>query len=249
MFRILIIVCALLVSGICEARPIRRGRIATPPALPFIPLPEKPRESFPGFGFKKVQGNEEIVIVIDPGHGGVDFGTHSNSKPTYQEKNLNLATAKMLKTYLSQQGYTIILTRTDDTFISLEKRAEFANDKEPALFVSVHYNSAPSLDADGVEVFYYRSDLDKHRTKESKYLAKAILDKVLGTTKARSRGIKHGNFAVIRQTNMPAVLIEGGFLSNDEEMEKLKDPCYLKKIAWGITQGITAYLNKRPKAS
>src|ERR1700733_1765126 len=68
------------------------------------------------------------LIVIDPGHGGEDFGTQSNSKPRYQEKHLNLATARLLKTYLNQMGFATVMTRSKDVFIALDKRAEFAND-------------------------------------------------------------------------------------------------------------------------
>lgn len=187
------------------------------------------------------------LIIIDPGHGGKDAGTQSISKPRYQEKSLNLATALFLKTYLEQLGYRIEMTRQDDTFISLEKRAQFANDLHPSLFVSIHYNSAPSAEAQGVEVFYYQSKEQKGRTLASKLLAKAVLRQVLQQTGASSRGVKQGNFAVIRETNMPAILIEGGFVTNEKELQKLKDPLYLKQIAWGIAKGIDDYLTKAKK--
>lgn len=186
--------------------------------------------------------NQNIIITIDPGHGGEDFGTHSNTPPTYHEKNLNLAISKMLKSYLDKQGYTTVMTRMKDDFIGLDERADFANNQKSALFVSLHFNSAPSKEADGIEVYYYRSTDNKERTERSQQLAKAVLDQVLAQTQAKSRGTKHGNFAVIRQTNMPAVLVEGGFLTNDEEMQKIKDPAYLKKLAWGVALGINDYL-------
>lgn len=192
---------------------------------------------------QKNKDNQKYLIVIDPGHGGEDFGTHSNTLPHYQEKHLNLSTANLVNTYLSQLGYKTVMTRTNDRFIALDKRAEFANNKKPDLFVSVHYNSAPSKEAEGIEVYFYRSEQDKKRTKESKLLAQCVLDDVIDNTSAKSRGVKHGNFAVIRETNMPAILIEGGFLTNDREMEKIKDPVYIKKLAWGIAKGINCYLN------
>ena len=137
------------------------------------------------------------------------------------------------------------MTRTDDTFISLEQRALFANRLNPRLFVSIHYNSAPSKDAEGIEVFYYREEDDKTRETRSKQLAQAILKKTLQHTKAKSRGVKHGNYAVIRQTNMPAVLIEGGFLTNANEMDKIKSTAYQKSLALGIAQGIQDYLTSQ----
>ncbi len=187
------------------------------------------------------------LIVIDAGHGGQDFGTHSLSKPKYQEKNLNLMTARFLRNFLEQMGYRIYMTRAKDVFLTLDERAEIANDKNPQLFVSVHYNSAPSKQAEGIEVYYYLSEEEKMRSKESRLLAQSILDKVLNSTQAKSRGVKHGNFAVIRKTTMPAVLVEGGFLTNEDEMQKIKDAKYLKQLAWGIAEGIKSYLDKDQK--
>lgn len=184
-------------------------------------------------------------IIIDPGHGGSDAGTQSISKPRYQEKSFNLVTAKLVRGYLLQLGYRVEMTREKDQFISLEKRAQFANEKKPSLFVSIHYNSAPSAKAQGVEVFYFQDWENKPRTNESKKLAHVVLKNILHHTKADSRGIKNGNFAVIRETQMPAILVEGGFLSNEAELEKLKDPIYLKKLSWGIAKGIDHYLSDK----
>lgn len=188
---------------------------------------------------------KKLFIVLDPGHGGHDIGTQSISKPRYQEKSLNLVTANFVKGYLEQLGYQVVMTRTKDKFISLEKRAQIANEEKPDIFVSIHYNSAPSAEAKGIEVFFYQSKENKNRTTKSKKLAQVVLKNIIKHTKAQNRGTKHGNYAVIRETNMPAVLIEGGFVTNEEELNNLKDPAYLKKLAWGITQGINEYLYKK----
>ncbi len=185
-----------------------------------------------------------VLILIDPGHGGRDTGTQSILKPRYQEKSLNLTTARFAKQYLQELGYQVCMTRETDRFVSLEKRAKVANTKKPILFVSIHYNSAPSAKAQGIEVFFYESRENKDRTEQSKRLAQAVLKNVLAKTKAKSRGVKQGNYAVIRETQMPAVLIEGGFLTNEEELQKLKDPLYLKRLAWGIVCGIEEYLSR-----
>lgn len=182
------------------------------------------------------------LIVIDPGHGGQDAGTKSLTKPFYQEKSLTLSTARMVRDYLKQFGYDTEMTRNEDVFIPLVDRAQKANEAEPALFVSVHYNSAPSREANGIEVFFYLSEEDAKRTKSSKNLAAVILDEVIQSTQAKSRGVKKGNYAVIRETKMPAVLVEAGFLTNQDEMAKIKDPVYMKKIALGIAKGIDRYL-------
>ncbi len=101
------------------------------------------------------------------------------------------------------------------------------------LFVSVHYNSAPSTSAEGIEVFYYGSDKGKERTQASKQLADSVLKNVIETTQAKSRGIKHGNLAVVRKTNMPAILVEGGFLTNEKEIIKALKNLLLKKCSLG----------------
>ncbi len=187
---------------------------------------------------------QSFVIMLDPGHGGHDIGTQSIFKPRYQEKSLNLVTAKFVRNFLQQLGYQILMTREEDKFVSLEKRAKMANKSQPALFVSIHYNSAPSAEAQGIEVFFYPAKEQKDRTLRSKHLAQVVLKNVLATTGAKSRGIKQGNFFVIRETTMPAILIEGGFVTNEAELQRLKDPTYLKRLAWGIVHGIEEYVGR-----
>lgn len=221
----------LLLQG-CSTpkRPSQEIPIFYPPQeVPFVPL--EPKKLGP-------------LIIIDPGHGGEDRGTESPFKPSYQEKSLTLTTSRMVRDFLKQMGYQTQMTRNDDTFIPLKMRATIANEAKSALFVSIHYNSAPSKDANGIEVFYYQSETDKTRMEASKKLASIILSKVIERTQAKSRGVKAANFAVIRETNMPAILIEGGFLTNQEEMQKIKDPAYIKQLALGIAQGVDQYLQR-----
>jgi N-acetylmuramoyl-L-alanine amidase len=188
---------------------------------------------------------KKAFIILDPGHGGHDTGTQSISKPRYQEKSLNLITAQFVRTYLQELGYHVLMTREDDTFVSLDKRAQWANCQKPDLFISIHYNAALNAEARGLEVFYYPSKEKKIRMHRSKRLAQSILKNIVAQTQAKSRGIKEGNYAVIRETNMPAVLIEGGFVTNEAELQKLKDPNYLKQLAWGVVKGIDEHLNKK----
>jgi len=183
-----------------------------------------------------------LLIVIDPGHGGKDQGTQSLEGPKYFEKNLTLPTAQILNTYLQGFGYKTIMTRRDDLFVPLKERADFANQRKSYLFVSVHYNAAENSKAHGIEVYYYESADNKERSDKSKALANFVLEGVINNTKGKSRGVKHGNFAVIRETQMPAILIEGGFMTNSDEMQKIKDVAYMKQLAWGIAQGIKQYI-------
>lgn len=209
-------------------------------ALPLTPAPIPKPDPVIDIPFRKK--DQKIVIMVDPGHGGDDFGTNPLGSAKYHEKYLNLSTSQLLKDYLNKMGYAVILTRTDDTFISLDQRSDMANQKKADLFVSVHYNSAPSTDANGIEVFYYHDNANPNRMKKSKALARAVIAKMIEQTQAKSRGIKQGNLAVIRETNMPAILIEGGFMTNTHEMEKIKKLSYQKSIAQGIAHGIHDYL-------
>ena len=256
---IFLLLLVTIVSYAC-ARPLQRERriqAISRMSRPFpVPISMKPKPLYPKKNDEEIIAYEPVtppflkkpskkaVIVIDAGHGGEDFGTHSLIAPKYQEKHLTLATANMLEKFLHELGYTTIMTRTSDVFMALDKRAVFANEKKPLLFISVHYNSAPSKQAEGVEVYFYKSEENKDRSTDSKALALSVLRYVIKETQAKSRGIKHGNFAVIRETNMPAILIEGGFLTNESEMLKLKDAAYLKKVAWGIALGVQHYLKE-----
>lgn len=183
---------------------------------------------------------QKKVIIIDPGHGGLDLGAKEN-KPYCEEKRVSLATALLTKKYLDQLGYKVILTRSSDSYIPLSKRVEKANKSNTAVFVSLHYNSAPNKQAEGIEIFYCPS---KIKTKEnaSKKLANYVLGKVISRTKARSRGVKQASFYVIRETKVPAVLLEGGFISNSQERKKLKTRQYLDNIAKGVADGIDRYV-------
>ncbi len=234
--RLLSVICCLISIGL-QAQPVRSSSLN----LSKFPLMQQEAAKSQ---MKPPLLVHNFLIIIDPGHGGHDIGTQSISKPRYQEKSLNLVTAKFVRDFLQHMGYQVIMTRDEDKFISLEKRAKMANDHEPTIFVSIHYNSAPIAEAQGIEVFFYQSKEDKERVIKSKRLAYAVLKNIVAETKAKSRGVKAGNFLVIRETTMPAILVEGGFVTNEAELQHLKDPVYLKRLAWGIVRGIEEYLSK-----
>jgi N-acetylmuramoyl-L-alanine amidase len=178
------------------------------------------------------------TIMLDAGHGGRDEGTKVHS---FKEKKITLATALYAKRFLEQMGYRVILTRGKDVEMSLPRRVSLANKTRSAIFVSIHYNASKNTEAKGVEIFYYDSK-DPDRAKNSRKLANYILHHVLDQTEASSRGVKVGNFHVIRETQMPAVLLEGGFVTNTQECAKLRRKEYLETIAKGLALGIDKFL-------
>ena len=181
------------------------------------------------------------LIILDPGHGGSDEGAKVNF---FHEKRVTLLTTLALKKYLEEKGYRVILTRSRDVFVPLDRRVSIANKTRAVIFVSIHYNASQSKEAKGIEVFYYKGR-NSSRTQSSKQLADAILHQMIRETAADSRGVKVGNFHVIRETDMPAVLVEGGFITNKEERMLLRDKIYLDKIAHGVAEGIDLYLKRK----
>lgn len=195
-----------------------------------------------GGGFVLPKGSSPTV-VIDPGHGGRNKGTCSKT-PFCEEKRVCLQTARLVKKYLDQLGYHVVMTRNSDSFIPLPRRVEIASQSSTSIFVSIHYNHAKNPQAHGVEIFYYDSKQNPSRASSSRHLAEAIMPGVIKRTEAHSRGVKKGNFYVLRENSVPSILIEGGFLSNPQECAKVKDPKYQDQIARGIADGIDRYLKK-----
>lgn len=192
---------------------------------------------------KTIPYQEEKVpfIVIDPGHGGDDEGC--SPQDLVDEKELTLTTATLVTEYLEEMGYQVYQTRTKDIPLSLSERVRAANHMGSDLFVSVHFNAAKNNKAHGIEVFYCQEH-ESERSIQSKELAEAVIEKMIAFTKAKSRGVKTAKFRVIKETKMPAILVEGGFLSNKDERKKCQDPLYQEAIAWGIARGVHEYLKK-----
>jgi N-acetylmuramoyl-L-alanine amidase len=180
------------------------------------------------------------LIILDPGHGGSDEGAKIHY---FMEKRLTLMTTLLLRKHLNEMGYRVIMTRSKDVFIPLHRRVSIANKTNAVLFVSMHFNSSPAPEAHGIEIFYHRGS-DGNRAQQSRELGNSVLKELVAQTYALSRGVKHGNFHVIRETSMPAVLVEGGFMTNTEERSNLRDKSYLEKIAKGVALGIDKYLKE-----
>ena len=178
------------------------------------------------------------LVILDAGHGGSDEGAKVHS---LLEKKITLNTVILLKKHLDEMGYRVILTRSRDVFIPLNRRVSIANKTKAVIFVSVHFNASQSQDAKGIEIFYCGGQ-GSWRAQASRLLATSILSHLVRETQAECRGVKAANFHVIRETDMPAVLVEGGFMTNSEERALLRDKIYLDKIAKGIATGVDRYI-------
>lgn len=176
------------------------------------------------------------LIVIDAGHGGKDPGAISKIDGT-KEKDIALSVAIKLKKSLESFGYRVYLTRDYDNYVGLYDRATIANDLKADVFLSLHLNSAPMTSAKGVEMLYVADGRD------SKRLASDLLESLVSKSGAKNRGIiERPNLVVIRETLMPAVLAEIGFLSNPEEINQLNDANYIQIIVQGLVEGLLKYL-------
>ncbi|PLS17818.1 cell wall hydrolase [Bacillus sp. M6-12] len=177
------------------------------------------------------------TIVIDPGHGGTDPGAIGYG---LYEKNVVLDTSLRLKKLLVQTPFNIKLTRETDRKIELGDRVAFAKQNKADIFISVHANAAGGS-ADGTETFYYRTASTNPYTSDSLLLAQSIQKRLVAAWGTDDRGVKHGNFYVIRENSMPAILTELGFIDNKSDNAKLASPSYRQLAAEAIYQGILDY--------
>lgn len=170
------------------------------------------------------------TVVIDAGHGGHDNG---GSYGKVYEKWLALDTAMRVEKKLKSKGFRTVMTRRSDQFISLPSRARLGNKYSNSIFVSIHYNFTWRRNVSGLETFYC--------SPASKPLAAAVQKGMLKRVKSVNRGVKYARYYVIRHSKNPAILVEGGFVSNSRERSRTKEGWYREAIANGIVDGIEEY--------
>jgi N-acetylmuramoyl-L-alanine amidase len=168
------------------------------------------------------------TVVIDAGHGGYDRGGIPGQRVS--EKDMTLDVARRLRTVLSASGYRVVMTRDSDVFVPLGTRTAIANSNRNAIFVSVHFNSAPRSSAGGIETYFYSRD--------SLALASAIHHYVAGGAPSENRGVRRRGYFVLRRTNIPAVLVECGFLTSPTEAAYVQNASYRQKLAEEIAAGV-----------
>jgi N-acetylmuramoyl-L-alanine amidase len=175
------------------------------------------------------QDSESVAtVVIDAGHGGSDRGGIPGQRVA--EKDMTLDVAQRLKRVLAASGYRVVMTRDSDVSVSLGGRVAIANSYPNALFVCIHFNSAKRMGAGGIETYFYSRD--------SLPLASAIHYFVAGGAPSSNRGVRRRGYYVLRKTNIPAVLVECGFLTNPTEAAYAQTVSYRQKLAEEIAAGI-----------
>jgi N-acetylmuramoyl-L-alanine amidase len=195
------------------------------------------------------------LVVLDPGHGGQDSGAMCGG---VLEKDLTLDVAQRVDRLLQAQDVATLMTRTGDTYVSLADRAALTNRAQDCIFVSIHFNEGNKNTSNGVETYYaehripaapllaswlpflQRASLETSDN-ESQSLAGFIQEALVARTQAVNRGVKAEQFFVIANVKHPAVLVEGGFLSNKEDIVKLTSWDYREQMATAISEGILRY--------
>ena len=198
------------------------------------------------------------TVVLDPGHGGADQGASSSWG---MEKDLTLDVAMAARRDLVAAGYRVEMTRTNDTAVSLEDRVSFANRFARAVFVSIHFNSSSTGSGTGVESYalapegvpsnvfseHHDSGPGEERQpgnaldSQNIALTAAIHAAVLSRLSAFDRGVRHARFQVLREITIPTVLLEGGFISDPVEGQRIATSYYRQNLGNAIAQGVQNY--------
>ena len=171
---------------------------------------------------------QSTTVVIDAGHGGFDKGGISGQRVA--ESIMNLDVALRLRSILEASGYHVVMTRDRDVFVPLGTRVAIANAYRDAIFVCIHFNATPRRSASGIETYFYSS--------QSLGLASAIHYYVAGGAPSANRGVRRRGFYVLRNTRIPSVLVECGFLTNPNEAQYAQNSSYRQKLALEIAHGV-----------
>jgi N-acetylmuramoyl-L-alanine amidase len=203
------------------------------------------------------------TVVLDAGHGGFDKGALSAFG---SEKQYALDVARLLRPLLQAKGFKVIMTRENDVFLPLELRARIANATRDSIFVSLHFNAtnsnreatgfeifsltprgAPSTADDALALSFVNMQAGNPVDAESFELSTVVYHSMVGHLTEYDRGIKRARFAVLRHTTIPAILIEGGFLTESGDSKRVADPAWRARFAHAICTGIENYRNMAEK--
>jgi len=196
---------------------------------------------------------KEKMIVIDIGHGGNDTGSIGNqgSSEELYEKDVNLEIGLKVKELLDQAGARYIFTRESDVSVPLYDRPALANDSSADILVSIHNNSFDTAKPEGTEVYYY-SKVDEQGLDEgalygiySKDIAVLVQKEMVAILGTVDRGAKESeHLAILRRSSMPAIIIEGAFMSNPGDLEKIRTAEFKEKYAYALAKGLITAMNQ-----
>lgn len=172
-------------------------------------------------------------VVIDAGHGGTDHGAIRDNT---SEKDITLDVSKKVEDLLKKQGYVVLMTRPSDAFVSLADRVAMAEQFNPDIFVSIHVNSSVRPEITGIETHYYHQ--------ESLNLAQTVHSSLASAIQSKNRGLFKSKFYVINHTTSPAILVEIGFISNDNERAQLVSEKRKQATAKAIAEGVNNYFKQ-----
>ncbi|MCC6232013.1 MAG: N-acetylmuramoyl-L-alanine amidase [Verrucomicrobiales bacterium] len=207
---------------------------------------------------KAIPGRRIKTVCLDPGHGGKAPGQKSGSR---LEKTYTLALAEEVRSRLIKAGFNVVMTRRSDEFVDLPERNAIASRFQADLFVSLHYNASPDggSEAGGVEVYamtpagtrstnisndigplhaWAGNEFDADNVQLAYQLQRSLVQRLSGT---QDRGVRRARFIVLRLAEMPAVLIEAGFMSNPGDARWIYSDTGRKRTAQAIADGISAY--------
>lgn len=200
-----------------------------------LPKPKvEPVVTVPSIVVPTKKETNKHYVVIDAGHGGSDVGATRNG---VYEKNITLDVSKRVANLLRKKGYIVEMTRTTDTYVSLQDRVAISEDINPDVFVSIHVNSSNSDSPTGLETHYYKDN--------SLELAKYVHASLLNHVNSKDRGLFKSRFYVINHTTAPAILVEIGFISSPVERAQLVSESRKQATAKAIAEGINDYFNKK----
>ena len=218
------------ISSIPDQTPSTNQPISVPPTAQQPGLP--PQSQIPTNPPRL--NNGQLLVVIDPGHGGRDPGAVGIGG--LQEKMIVLPVSLRVAELLRAEGIQVMMTRSDDRTLDLQPRVDIANRANATVFISIHANaiSLSRPDVNGVETYYY--------SESGRALASVLHANILAASGMRDRGIKRARFFVLRNTSMPASLLEIGFVTGQEDAPLLRDPNWRERMAQAIAEGMLQYL-------
>ena len=190
---------------------------------------------------EKKAKKDQVVIVVDPGHGGEDPGKVGINDVL--EKDLNLQIAKKVKKLLEEAGIKIVMTRTNDKVPDAKKedlnqRVLLINETKPKLALCIHQNSYPDAKIKGAQVFYHTI------TPEAEDVASIVQEQLRTVDPTNTRQIKENDtYFMLKNTQVPTIIVECGFLTNPDEAAKLTQEDYQDKLAQAICEGVVKWLN------